>query len=116
MQLNQLKINQNYTVMIACMDDKYMKEYYSIAKNLRENNINTEIYLDPSKNLGKQLLYANKRNCAVALILGSDEYKSSSITLKNLLSKRDEDNQITIPRNPENKLIDEIRKIIPKNN
>ena len=116
MQLNQLKINQNYTVMIACMDDKYMKEYYSIAKNLRENNINTEIYLDPSKNLGKQLLYANKKNCAVALILGTDEYKSSSITLKNLLSKRDEDNQITIPRNPENKLIDEIRKIIPKNN
>ena len=116
MQLNQVKIKQQSTVMIACMDDKYMKEYYLIAKFLRDNNINTEIYLDPSKNIGKQLLFANKKNYPIALLIGDEEYKSNSITLKNLLSKKGENNQIKVPRNPESKLIDEIRKIIPKNN
>ena len=34
---------------------------------LRENNINSELYLDPSKNLKKQLSYADKKGCPAAL-------------------------------------------------
>ena len=95
------------------MDNKYLSYAYAIAKILREKNINTEIYSDPGKNLGKQLTYANKKSSPIAAICGQNEFENNTVTLKNLLAKKGEDNQITIPRKD---LINEIRKIIPKNN
>ena len=47
-----------------------------------KNNINTEIYSDPNKNLGKQLTYANKKGNPVACIIGEMNLK-----IKQLLSK-----------------------------
>ena len=38
------------------MDEKYLKNYYEILDQLRDNNINAEIFLDTKKNLGKQLI------------------------------------------------------------
>ena len=61
MQLNQMKIDEKKPVIVCVMDEKYLKNYYEILKILRENNINSEIFLDSKKNLGKQLNYANKR-------------------------------------------------------
>ena len=64
--------------------------------------------------MGKQLTYANKRGCPVAIICGENEFiNNNTVTLKNLLAKKGENNQITIPRN---NLIDEIKKLIKKNN
>ena len=91
------------------MDDKYLKNYYEILNTLRDNNINSEIFLDRKKNLGKQLIYANKRECPVAVISGDNEFKDNTITLKNLLGVKGENNQSTVPK--EN-LIDEIKKFI----
>ena len=91
------------------MDDKYLKNYYEILETLRKNNINSEIFLDSKKNLGKQLTYANKRRCPVAVICGENEFKDDNITLKNLLGVKGESNQATFPK--EN-LIDEIKKFI----
>ncbi len=59
------------------------------------------------------MTYANKRELPLAIICGENEFKDNTVTLKNLLAKKGEDNQITIPRKD---LINEIRKIIPKNN
>ena len=33
------------------MDEKYLKNYYEILKILRENNINSEIFLDSNKKI-----------------------------------------------------------------
>ena len=88
--------------------DKYLKNYYEILKILRDKNINSEIFLDSKKNLGKQLTYANKKKCPVAVICGENEFKANTVTLKNLQGVKGE-NQITIPR--EN-LINEVKKYI----
>ena len=80
---------------------------------MRSNNINSEIYLDSKKNLGKQLTYANKRGLPLAVICGENEFKDNNITIKNLLGKKEDNNQITFPK--EN-LVNEIRKIIPNDN
>ena len=109
LQLNQVKIEEQKPVIVCVMDEKYLKNYYEILKTLRDNNINSEIFLDSKKNLGKQLTYANKRECPVAVICGDNEFKENTITLKNLLGVKGEDNQITIPK--EN-LINEIKKLI----
>ena len=65
---------------------KYLKNYYEILDNLRKNNINSEIFLDSKRNLGKQLTYANKRECPVAVICGENEFKDNKITIKNTSS------------------------------
>ncbi len=109
LQLDQVKIEEQKPVIVCVMDKKYLKNYYKILKTLRDNNINSEIFLDSKKNLGKQLTYANKRECPVAVICGDNEFKENTITLKNLLGVKGENNQITIPK--EN-LINEIEKLI----
>ncbi len=109
LQLDQVKVEEQKPVIVCVMDEKYLKNYYEILKTLRDNNINSEIFLDSKKNLGKQLTYANKRECPVAVICGDNEFKENTITLKNLLGVKGENNQITIPK--EN-LINEIKKFI----
>jgi len=109
MQLDQIKVDEKKPVIVCVMDDKYLKNYYEILKVLRDNNINSEIFLDSTKNLGKQLTYANKKQCPIAIICGENEFKDNSITLKNLLGVKGENNQVTFPK--EN-LIDEIKKFI----
>ena len=96
-------------VIVCVMDDKYLKNYYEILKVLRDNEINSEIFLDSKKNLGKQLTFANKKQCPVAVICGENEFKDNTITLKNLLGVKGENNQVTFSK--EN-LIDEIKKFI----
>ena len=85
-----------------------MQNYYSILNLLRDNGINSELYLDYSKNLKKQLAYADKRGCPIAIIMGENEIKENKITLKKLTSSKEND-QITVSK--EN-LIDEIKKLI----
>ena len=109
LQLDQVKVDDQKPAIVCVMDQKFLKNYYEILKILRDNDINSEIFLDSKKNLGKQLTYANKRKCPVAIICGENEFKENKITLKNLLGIKGENNQITFPK--EN-LINEIKKFI----
>jgi histidyl-tRNA synthetase len=107
LQLDQVKVDDKKPVIVCVMDEKYLKNYYEVLKVLRDNNINSEIFLDSKKNLGKQLTFANKKQCPIAVICGENEFKDNTITLKNLLGVKGENNQVTFPK--EN-LIDEIKK------
>jgi histidyl-tRNA synthetase len=75
---------------------------------LRENNINSEVFLNTKKNLGKQLDLANKRELDVAIICGENEFKDNTVTIKNLKGIKGENSQ-TIPKL---NLINEIKKLI----
>ena len=108
MQLNQIEINTQKPVIVCVMDEKYLKNYYDILDNLRKNNINAEIFLDSKKNLGKQLTYANKRECSVAIICGENEFNENNVTIKNLRGVKGENNKTF----PKEKLIDEVKKLI----
>ena len=109
-QINQVQLDDQKPVIVCVMDEKYLKNYYEILDILRKNNnINSEIFLDSKKNLGKQLTYANKRGCPIAVICGENEFKDSKITLKNLLGIKGEDNQITFSKK---NLVNEIKKFI----
>ena len=46
--------------------------YKRQVDQLRDNNVNAEIFLDSKKNLGKQLTFANKRELPVCLLYTSD--------------------------------------------
>ena len=109
LQLDQLKTDQKLPVIVCTMSKEYFSYANEIASTLRKNNIDTEIYSDPNKNLGKMLTFANKKGNPIACIIGGNEFNDQTITLKNLIAKKGENNQITIQKD---KLIDEIRKLI----
>ena len=109
LQLDQLEVTQQLPVIICTMNKNYFSYANEIASILRKNNINTEIYSDPNKNLGKQLTFSNKKGNPIACIIGDNEFKDQTITLKNLMAKKGENNQITVKK--EN-LINEVKKYI----
>ena len=103
-----MKIDEPKPVLVCVMEEKFLPKYYEILQDLRSNDINSEIFLDPSKNMGKQLTYGNKRGCSVALICGENEFKDNTVTIKNLKGVKGENSQ-TIPKS---NLINEIKKLI----
>ena len=108
-QIDTINTKNNKPVLICILDNKYLKKYYETLNYLRENGINSELYLDPSKNLKKQLAYADKRNLPLAIICGETEFKENKVTLKDLRSSKGKENQITISKD---NLINEINKLI----
>ena len=107
-QKNNIEVEEKKPVLVCVMEEGKLDKYYEVLKVLRDNNINSEIYLESKKKLSKQLEYASKRGLALAIICGENEFKDNTVTLKNLQGIKGE-NQITIPR--EN-LINEIKKYI----
>ena len=108
MQLDQINVEDQKPVLVCVMDKKYLKNYYEMVDQLRDNSINAEIFLDSKKNLGKQLTFANKRDLSVAIICGENEFKENTVTIKNLNGIKGENN-ITIPKED---LINEVKKLI----
>ncbi len=108
LQLDQIKVDDQKPVLVCVMDEKYLKNYYEIVDQLRENNINAEIFLDKKKNLGKQLTLANKRELNIAVICGDNEFNEGTVTIKNLKGVKGENNKTF----PKSNLIDEIKKLI----
>ena len=107
-QLDQFEEDDNNNILVCVLDPNYMDQYYKIVNELRENNINSEIYLDSTKNLKKQLTYADKKGCSLAIICGQEEIEQGRITIKKLKSKKENDQISIISKN----LINEIKKLI----
>ncbi len=108
MQLDQIKVDSQKPVLVCVMDEKYLKNYYELVDQLRDNNINAEVFLNIKKNLGKQLDLANKRELSAAIICGENEFNDNTVTIKNLKGIKGENNK-TIPKA---NLINEIKKLI----
>ena len=107
-QKNNIEVEEKKPVLVCVMEESKLDKYYEVLKVLRDNNINSEIYLESKKKLSKQLEYASKRGLSLAIICGENEFKDNTITLKNLQGIKGE-NQITITK--EN-LINEVKKYI----
>lgn len=76
-------------VLITVMDRDRMADYQTMAAELRAENIRAEVYLGNPKNFGNQLKYADKRDCPLAIIEGSDEKARGVVIVKDLvLGKR----------------------------
>ena len=71
---------------IATLEKKYLEQYLSMARELREAGINTEVYLEEAK-LKTQLSYADKKGFKVALIAGQTEFDRNVVQIKNLRAK-----------------------------
>ncbi len=71
-------------VLITVMDPDRLNDYANLAKTLRDEGINTELYIGEERSIGKQLKYADRMGIPVAVIAGSDEFSSDTVSIKDL--------------------------------
>lgn len=87
-------------VLVTVMDGgdaDAMAKYQGFVQALRGAGIRAEMYQGNWKKFGNQLKYADKRDCPLAIIQGSDEREAGQIQIKDLiegkrLSEEIEDN------------------------
>jgi histidyl-tRNA synthetase len=70
-------------VLFCCMSDEAINYALPLVKELRQQEISTEIYPSAAK-LKKQLSYADARKITYAVIIGDDEISRNEAVLKNL--------------------------------
>lgn len=76
-------------VLVTVMDRDRLGDYQAMVTELRNAGVRAEMYLGNPKNFGGQLRYADRRDCPLAIIQGSDERKRNCVIVKNLaLGKR----------------------------
>ncbi|MEL0643345.1 histidine--tRNA ligase [Olleya sp. Ti.3.14] len=78
-------ITKSTEVLFINFGDKESLFSLKAIKDLRENNINAELYPDSAK-MKKQMNYANKRNIPFVVLVGEEELKNNQFTLKNMIS------------------------------
>jgi len=74
-------------VLVIPMDENSSEFSLKVAKVLRENKINTEVYSNFFKDMKTKLKYANKLNIPYVCIIGEDEVKENCVTIKNMDEK-----------------------------
>ncbi len=70
-------------VLICAFDKDLMPDYFAMAEELRNAGIRAEVFIGAG-NVTKQFKYADRRECPVAVLMGSDEKAAGSVTLKDL--------------------------------
>lgn len=85
------EINGSSTqVLVTIFSPELKNKSLAILSELRNNNINTEIYLGEIKEknpLEKQLKYADQKGIQNVIIIGPEEVEKSIVTLKNMKTR-----------------------------
>lgn len=72
-------------ILIVQFAAERLGEYQRLARHLRSQGLNTEVFPDP-KPIGKQLKYADRKGFRYALIAGPDEFAAGVWQVKDLKS------------------------------
>jgi len=90
---NALKLTQNVTtaepigpVVVLVMDKDQMPRYQAMVAELRSAGVRAEMFLGNTKNFGKQVAYADKRNAPAVIIEGSQERETGILQIKDLIA------------------------------
>ena len=75
-------------ILVTVFSPELQKNSQALATLLRyRNRVNTEVYLDPAVKLEKQLKYADKKGIEWVAVIGPDEMKNRTVSLKNLKTR-----------------------------
>ena len=77
--------NQSTQVLICCFDKEGEKYALPLLQQLRNHNINTELYPAGAK-IKKQMEYANNKQIPYTIVIGSDEMQSGLLAFKDMTS------------------------------
>lgn len=71
-------------VLVTVFSEETKEVAMQICSELRNNKINTEIYIDEKTKIEKQLKYANNKNIPFVVIIGPEEVAKNVIILKDM--------------------------------
>lgn len=80
---DELKTQDKTQLFFVNFGEKEASYCLQLLQQLREANINAELYPDAAK-MKKQMSYANSKNIPFVALVGDDEMQSGLITLKNM--------------------------------
>jgi histidyl-tRNA synthetase len=72
-------------VLITTQSPNMLEHYVNLATLLRNNNVNTELYLE-NKPLSNQMRYASKKGFTVVVIASEEELSMNKVIVRNLIS------------------------------
>jgi len=76
-------------VLVTIFSPDYLEKSNQVATLLRsDNKVNAELYLEPKTKLDKQIKYADKKGIRYVVIIGPDEVKNKTVTIKDLSTGR----------------------------
>jgi histidyl-tRNA synthetase len=81
--------NQTTRILICCFDKEGEGFALPLLQQLRQNDINAELYPAGAK-IKKQFDYANNKGIPYVVVIGSDEIQSGQLTFKNMESGEQE--------------------------
>jgi histidyl-tRNA synthetase len=73
-------------VVVLVMDKDQTARYQAMVSELRQAGIRAEMFLGSTKNFGKQVAYADKRNSPAVIIEGSQEREQGILQVKDLIA------------------------------
>ncbi|WP_299468497.1 histidine--tRNA ligase [uncultured Gimesia sp.] len=83
-ELNLLQeVSTPAPILVTQMDKKYTPEYLRLARNLRLNGLNVEVYPDTTA-IKKQFKYANRHGFKIVIVAGADEFEKQEWQVKEL--------------------------------
>ena len=84
-QMNAIKTKKESVsnVLVIPMDEEDIEECLKVASRLRDEKINTDLFLENAK-LKKKMKYADKWNIPYVIIIGEEERKYGLYTLKTM--------------------------------
>ena len=83
----------NKQILVTVFSPEYLEKSIELSKILRQNKMSVEVYLNEDK-LDKQIKYADKKGIKYVIILGPDEEKARTVTVKDMVKGSQE----TIPQ------------------
>ena len=78
-------VDNSLEVLFINFGESEAEKAMELAQDLRENGIRCEVYPESAK-MKKQMQYADKKAVKFVAIIGEEELKSGSLTLKNMLT------------------------------
>ncbi|MHA6298485.1 histidine--tRNA ligase [Devosia sp. CAU 1758] len=82
-------------VVVLVMDKAETARYQAMVSELRQAGIRAEMFLGNTKNFGKQVAYADKRNSPAVIIEGSQEREQGILQIKDLVAGKQAAQAIT---------------------
>jgi histidyl-tRNA synthetase len=76
-------------VVVLVMDKEQTARYQEITSRLRQAGIRAEMFMGNTKNFGKQVAYADKRNSPAVIIEGSQEREQGIVQIKDLIAGKE---------------------------
>jgi histidyl-tRNA synthetase len=77
-------------VVVLVMDKEQTARYQAIVSGLRKAGIRAEMFMGNTKNFGKQVSYADKRNAPAVIIEGSQEREAGIVQIKDMYVGKEE--------------------------